>query len=768
PRSPLSPYSALFRSLAAVPSGWASASLGCRAVQDASVSELSPSTNDNSSYLGVAEHAYGSKTNALLQFDLSQYAGKVPTAATLQLTADYLTGSSVDLSIASHADLWGLTPESGWDETSVTWNDYAAGLQAGFGASIANWTMTSTGPTSVDVTEPVQRALVLGDSNLNADLDFAGPSGDVEAFYQAVIDFAGYSALYGGQELAALQSGLVYRNDANLDDMVDAADAPIYFQRLGVSQGDFNLDGVVDIRDYAVWSENFDNPSSLFAMGDGDVDGWIDTDDYDLWNASLGATNTAPADPLALFELSAGNNQEVYFQSSESISSPPELVVDFAPDLRITGFTADGADLQVTYDVAFEDASDVEVRIYQVAGGVQSLLTTATGLTGVIGQSHLATIAPNFTIANPEQGVQLLAKISSSNGLTTSRLLDSGVFADASDAWFVFGSELADTIDVSDAAIDLNATSVSLSGASPTALYVFAGEGDDAVSATPTDGFGTSLDGGTGDDDFTIEAASTTGASVTVRDAAGIDSLDITAWDNGVSTSSPVNLASKSAQTLTSSTAAVVNLTLGGVYTVELLPGVSGDSISGPGYDAPISVSSFYDLDDGDHRLGQLSLREAIAIADAINNPFATSGETIDFDDQLFDFGPVVIDLGAAGPALGHGQLLIGSDLKIVGPGADLLTITASQQSRVFQVTSGVTAAFSGLTIADGYVVGGGGGIHNRGNLTLQQVTFLNNSAEENSSALYGEGGALYHYEGSLTVLGSTFEGNKAVRGGAV
>ena len=58
--------------------------------------------------------------------------------------------------------------------------------------------------------------------------------------------------------------------------------------------------------------------------------------------------------------------------------------------------------------------------------------------------------------------------------------------------------------------------------------------------------------------------------------------------------------------------------------------------------------------------------------------------------------------------------------LTINGPGAKLLSSQWSQFSfAIFNVTAGSTVAISGLTIRNGWTLGGGGGIRNAGNLTV-------------------------------------------------
>jgi hypothetical protein len=82
---------------------------------------------------------------------------------------------------------------------------------------------------------------------------------------------------------------------------------------------------------------------------------------------------------------------------------------------------------------------------------------------------------------------------------------------------------------------------------------------------------------------------------------------------------------------------------------------------------------------------------------------------------------------------------------------------------RVFYINPGATVALSGLTIQDGYLPFGdnGGGILNRGALTVSNSTFSGNRAEQ--------GGAINNQPGgTLTVSNSTFSGNSADSGAGI
>jgi hypothetical protein len=114
--------------------------------------------------------------------------------------------------------------------------------------------------------------------------------------------------------------------------------------------------------------------------------------------------------------------------------------------------------------------------------------------------------------------------------------------------------------------------------------------------------------------------------------------------------------------------------------------------------------------------------------------------------------------------ALGGVQLSITDDLTIDGPGAELLAVSGSGQSRVFEISTGVTAVLDGLTITHGHA-DDGGGIYNAGTLTVSQCTLSDNVAHGDEGG-HARGGGIYNApDAFLTVTNSVFSNNQVVGG---
>jgi Ca2+-binding RTX toxin-like protein len=153
------------------------------------------------------------------------------------------------------------------------------------------------------------------------------------------------------------------------------------------------------------------------------------------------------------------------------------------------------------------------------------------------------------------------------------------------------------------------------------------------------------------------------------------------------------------------------------------------------------------DENDGDLSAGDVSLREAIAIAQ--------ENGTIAFSQ----------DLSGSTLNLTLGELRIDRSIAIQGLGADNLTISGNNTSRVFNIDDGdsntqIEVAIDGVTIAGGNTTGNGGGILNRENLTISNSNIRNNTA--------ANGGGISTTSGTLEIRDSQILSNtsRGVGGG--
>jgi hypothetical protein len=182
---------------------------------------------------------------------------------------------------------------------------------------------------------------------------------------------------------------------------------------------------------------------------------------------------------------------------------------------------------------------------------------------------------------------------------------------------------------------------------------------------------------------------------------------------------------------------------------------------------------------------GSGSLRDAIF--------FAPNGGTVDFASNLS--GTITLTTG---------NLPIGKNLTINGPGASKISIDGHAISQVFNIASNVSVSIAGLTISGGVsgVVNGvtnnlgggifnignltitncvitsnialstlggqglGGGIFNGGNLTVRQSLIFNNLAQASGIA-GGQGGGIYN-RGSMTLENDTIVNNSAGQGAGI
>ena len=138
--------------------------------------------------------------------------------------------------------------------------------------------------------------------------------------------------------------------------------------------------------------------------------------------------------------------------------------------------------------------------------------------------------------------------------------------------------------------------------------------------------------------------------------------------------------------------------------------------------------------------------------------PVANSCSLRDALGAVTDDDTIVFASGLTGTInldAGEGELEIGSDIVLQGPGADLLTVDAGGNSRVFYVCGGPDTEISGLTITGGSAAQGGGLYDECGNgTTLRSVVVTGNQATSNGGGLYSNG--------SITIIDSVISNNSA------
>jgi hypothetical protein len=180
-----------------------------------------------------------------------------------------------------------------------------------------------------------------------------------------------------------------------------------------------------------------------------------------------------------------------------------------------------------------------------------------------------------------------------------------------------------------------------------------------------------------------------------------------------------------------------------GAYEVQ-----DGGVDNGGGHGSLV-VTTLDDENDGDLSLGDISLREAIQLA----NP----GDTITFDSSLSG-GTITLSLG---------ELLIDKSLNIDASGANNLTIDANQQSRVFNIDDGQdhitqNINLNGLNITGGGNVTNGGGIYNQEYLGISNTTLNDNVSDDRGGAIANQG------TGTLAITNTTITNNSATTGGGI
>jgi predicted outer membrane repeat protein len=167
-----------------------------------------------------------------------------------------------------------------------------------------------------------------------------------------------------------------------------------------------------------------------------------------------------------------------------------------------------------------------------------------------------------------------------------------------------------------------------------------------------------------------------------------------------------------------------------------------------------LAIFSVTNLNDGvvtDQGDQPGTLRQAIFDANEAAGP-----DTIEFASTLS--GTIALS-GSAG------EIAISDTLIINGLGANVLTIDAGGNSRIFNIenaSANPTIELKGLTLTGGTVSGPGGAIRTTEDLTVRDSVVTGNSAS-------GRGGGIYVANGILNVIDTTISGNtSAFDGGGI
>jgi len=163
----------------------------------------------------------------------------------------------------------------------------------------------------------------------------------------------------------------------------------------------------------------------------------------------------------------------------------------------------------------------------------------------------------------------------------------------------------------------------------------------------------------------------------------------------------------------------------------------------------PLIVDTVTDEVDGNYSIGNLSLREAIGLATG-----NVGADMITFDAAVFDTPQTI--------SLVLGEMQITDTLTIAGPGQNLLSIDAQQESRIFNIDDGnddnqIDVMLSGMTLTGGRADDGAPGEPGfSGHPLLEQGKKGRPGAN---------GGAIFSRE-NLTITGANISGNAAGNGG--
>jgi len=164
---------------------------------------------------------------------------------------------------------------------------------------------------------------------------------------------------------------------------------------MAVLPGDYNLSGLVDATDYAVWKSNFGDFGEA-VPGDGNGDGVVDAADYTVWRDNLGNTfaSIAPDPPKTITAtVTSETSAEIGWESSA-------FTIDYTVQRRQPDITSDFSTVGTGIaGTTFVDNSVTDGNIYEY-----QVLARNNGGTSV--PSQLASFTAgraNLTAFRPQQ-----------------------------------------------------------------------------------------------------------------------------------------------------------------------------------------------------------------------------------------------------------------------------------------------------------------------------------------------------------------------------
>ncbi|HEB49407.1 MAG TPA: hypothetical protein ENI89_02250 [Desulfobulbus sp.] len=199
-------------------------------------------------------------------------------------------------------------------------------------------------------------------------------------------------------------------------------------------------------------------------------------------------------------------------------------------------------------------------------------------------------------------------------------------------------------------------------------------------------------------------------------------------------------------------------------------------------FSGPISLAATFTVNSG-HDVQDLEPGNGLCVAYIVFSfpavlPFCTLRAAIEEANSLpgedviyLEGGTYTLSLaGTAEDRAATGDLDISDSLRIIGAGADRTFIDAFGLDRVFDVVGSATKVhISGVTVRGGRLRADlphgerdGGGVRNRGSLTLSRVVVAGNAAGDFGGGIYNDS------NGQLAIQASTITANSAAGGGGL